>query len=66
MKNIKRSGPEKADLLTLEELDRAHIIKVLEKTNWKISGKDGAAKILGRKRTTLLAKMKKLKIIRPS
>jgi transcriptional regulator with GAF, ATPase, and Fis domain len=47
---------------TLEEVEREHIIKVLEKTNWQVSGDRGAAKILGMKRTTLEARMKKLNI----
>jgi formate hydrogenlyase transcriptional activator len=38
---------------------------VLEKTGWRISGPGGAAEILGLKRTTLQAKMKKLGINRP-
>ncbi|MFC2103184.1 sigma 54-interacting transcriptional regulator [Bacteroidota bacterium] len=48
--------------LPLEEVERQHIIKVLEKTNWQVSGEKGAAKILGMKRTTLEARIKKLNI----
>jgi transcriptional regulator with GAF, ATPase, and Fis domain len=51
---------------TLEEADRRHILAVLTKTGWRISGQDGAAEILGMKRTTLQAKMKKLGIQRPT
>ena len=51
---------------TLEEVDRRHILRVLEKTGWRVTGKNGAAEILGLKRTTLQAKMKKLGIKRPS
>ena len=47
---------------TLEEIEKQHIIKILEKTNWQVSGDKGAAKILGMKRTTLEARMKKLSI----
>ena len=47
---------------TLEEMERQHILKVLEKTNWQVSGDKGAAIILGMKRTTLEARMKKLNI----
>ena len=50
------------DFQTLEEIERQHIIKILEKTNWQVSGDKGAAKILGMKRTTLEARMKKLNI----
>ena len=47
------------DLKTLETLERDYIIKVLEKTNWKIRGKNGAAQILGMQPTTLESRMKK-------
>lgn len=50
------------EYFTLEEIERNHIIKTLEKTNWLVSGERGAAKILGIKRTTLEARMKKLNI----
>ncbi len=48
----------------LNELEKEHIISVLEKTNWKVSGEKGAAKILGLNATTLEARMKKLGIER--
>jgi DNA-binding NtrC family response regulator len=50
--------------LSLEEIERKHILSVLEKTGWRISGKGSAAGILGLKRTTLQSKMKKLGIQR--
>ena len=49
---------------SLEELERTHIIGVLERTGWRVSGEKGAAKILGLKPTTLEARMKKLGITR--
>jgi transcriptional regulator with GAF, ATPase, and Fis domain len=52
------------EIFTLQENEREHIIKALEKTDWRISGENGAAKILGIKRTTLEARMKKLSIRR--
>ena len=51
-------------LKTLEELDRQHIRAVLKATLWRVSGKYGAAEILGLKPTTLNARMKKLGITR--
>jgi PAS domain S-box-containing protein len=51
--------------LSLEEIERRHILSVLEKTGWRVSGKGSAAGILGLKRTTLQSKMKKLGIQRP-
>ncbi len=50
----------------LEEVERAHIVSVLETCNWKVRGKDGAAERLGLKRTTLQSRMKKLGIQRPA
>ncbi len=56
---------KKRKITTLEENEHSHILKALEFTNWKVSGKRGAAKLLGMKRTTLEARMKKLEIQRP-
>jgi chemotaxis protein methyltransferase CheR len=50
---------------TLEAIERDHIIRVLEQTNWKVSGKNGAAEILGLNRSTLRARIQKLGIHRP-
>jgi transcriptional regulator with GAF, ATPase, and Fis domain len=51
---------------TLMETDRALILRTLEATGWVIGGPAGAATHLGLKRTTLIAKMKKLGISRPA
>ncbi|MFO7684827.1 MAG: sigma 54-interacting transcriptional regulator [Desulfobacterales bacterium] len=51
---------------TLEDVERRHILGILEKTGWRLTGKGGAADILGLKRTTLYSKMKKLGIKRPA
>jgi PAS domain S-box-containing protein len=50
----------------LEDLERRHIVSVLEKTGWRIGGQGAAADVLGLKRTTLISKMKKLGIRRPN
>lgn len=47
---------------TMIEMERDHIIAVLESCNWKISGKGGAAEILDINVNTLNSKMKKLDI----
>jgi transcriptional regulator with GAF, ATPase, and Fis domain len=49
---------------TLDEVQRKHILKVLGRTQWQVSGASGAAKILGLKPTTLESRMKKLGISR--
>ncbi len=54
------------DHKTLEAVERDHIIQVLEETQWKVSGKDSAAEILGLKRSTLRARMRKLEIKKPT
>jgi transcriptional regulator with GAF, ATPase, and Fis domain len=51
--------------LTLEEAETRHIIEVLRQVNWVIGGPKGAAEKLGLKRTTLIAKMRRLGITRP-
>jgi transcriptional regulator with GAF, ATPase, and Fis domain len=48
----------------LHDMERRHILAVLEKTGWRLAGDGGAAEVLGLKRTTLRAKMKKLGIKR--
>jgi transcriptional regulator with GAF, ATPase, and Fis domain len=50
----------------LEDLERRHIVAVLEKAGWRVAGKGGAAEVLGLKRSTLISKMKKLRIHRPA
>ena len=74
---IRSSGPrlhladelKKPDLSTsqktLEAVERDHIIRVLEQTRWKVSGKNGAAEILGLNRSTFRNRMRKLKIRKP-
>ena len=57
-------GDAKAKARSLEDVEREHILVVLEETGWRVSGERGAAKILGLKRTTLEARMKKLEILR--
>jgi formate hydrogenlyase transcriptional activator len=50
---------------TWEDSDRALIVETLEQADWVVGGPRGAAARLGLKRTTLLAKMKRLGISRP-
>ena len=57
---INGSGP-----VTLEALEREHIIKTLREAGWVIGGNAGAAARLGLNRTTLNNRMRKLGITRP-
>jgi len=60
------SQSEDVVLSTLEDVERSHIRAVLERAHWRISGKGGAAEILGLVPTTLHSRMKKLGITRPN
>lgn len=60
--------PEEFNMDTIkhekDKLERAFILQALEKTNWRVSGKNGAARLLDVASTTLESKMKKLGIKR--
>ena len=51
---------------TLRDSERTLILKTLESVGWVVGGPKGAAAKLGLKRTTLIHKMQKLGIFRPS
>jgi formate hydrogenlyase transcriptional activator len=51
---------------TLEEIEREHIVRVLEEVYWRIEGPRGAARVLGINPSTLRARMVKLGIQKPS
>ena len=55
-----------APLPSFAEIQRQAILRVLERTRWRVSGPKGAAEALGLKPTTLESKMKKLGIRRPA
>jgi formate hydrogenlyase transcriptional activator len=55
-----RSRIANDDSDTLGGLERAHVMRVLEETNWIMSGSRGAAARLGLKRTTLQSRLKRL------
>jgi Transcriptional regulator containing GAF, AAA-type ATPase, and DNA binding domains len=48
----------------LAEVERDHILRALEASNWVVGGRNGAAERLGMKRTSLVYRMKKLRITR--
>ncbi len=50
---------------SLEEVERRHILEVLESSGWKLEGENGAAALLGLKPSTLRSRMQKLDIRRP-
>lgn len=61
---VEKKSNGKISQQKLNDVERDHIIEVLNKTGWKVSGEKGAAKILGLNPTTLEARMKKLGINR--
>ena len=56
--------PKEQSIDDMNEVERLHILKILERTNWKIEGKQGAANLLGLKPSTLRNRMVKLGIAR--
>ncbi len=62
--NPKKKVEKMEKILTLEEVQRNHIIETLKHTNWKVSGKSGAAELLAMRPTTLYSKMERLEIRR--
>jgi DNA-binding NtrC family response regulator len=59
------SSPPPPDSDGLDAVSRAHILHILNETNWVVAGPHGAAARLEMKRSTLNFKMKKLGIVRP-
>jgi formate hydrogenlyase transcriptional activator len=57
--------PDCPSPMKLVDSDRALIVETLERVGWIVGGPRGAATKLGLKRTTLLAKMRRLGISRP-
>jgi formate hydrogenlyase transcriptional activator len=51
---------------TLAEIQRRHVLEMLEQTSWIIEGDNGAAKRLDLHPNTLRSRMKKLGILRPA
>jgi formate hydrogenlyase transcriptional activator len=50
----------------LEEVERDHILRALEASNWVVGGPNGAAERLGMKRTSFVYKMQKHHVVRPA
>ena len=58
-------GGGAAGLVTMEEVERAHIVAALEHSAWIVEGPKGAASVLGLHPNTLRSRMAKLGIKRP-
>ena len=55
-----------SSLETLQDIERTHILKILQSTSWTLEGPQGAATILGLNPSTLRFRMGKLGIRRPT
>jgi transcriptional regulator with GAF, ATPase, and Fis domain/PAS domain-containing protein len=60
----KAEEPEGKEIKAISELERDHILQVLQQTGWRINGTKGAAVILGLNPNTLRSRMRKLNIVR--
>jgi transcriptional regulator with GAF, ATPase, and Fis domain len=56
--------PEAQDIMALADLERDHILQVLQQTGWRVQGEKGAAILLGLNPSTLRARMRKYDIRR--
>ena len=63
-KSLQAGDQEAGDGKGLAELERDHILQTLEKTEWRIEGKKGAAAMLGINPSTLRGRMRKVGIRR--
>ena len=57
-----------SDFLTVEQvrqLERENLVRALERSGWRVSGENGAARLLGMPPSTLNSRMKALGILRP-
>jgi formate hydrogenlyase transcriptional activator len=65
LESFSAGGESKLPMTGLEEVERDHIVRALEASNWVVGGPYGAAQRLGMKRTSLVYRMQKLRIRRP-
>jgi len=66
---VQATAADEPDFLTETELqlrERDNLMRILQKTNWKIKGPDGAAELLGVKPTTLLSRIDKWGLKKPA
>jgi PAS domain S-box-containing protein len=60
----KKAEAADGEIKALVELEHDHVLQVLQKTGWRIEGKNGAAVLLGLNASTLRARMRKYGIFR--
>ena len=57
---LSKKPPKEEQAISLEDVEREHMKKVLARTKWQIHGENGAAKLLGMNPSTLRSRMAKL------
>lgn len=57
-------GGERIEIKALFEVEREHILRTLQQTEWKVEGREGAAQLLQMNPSTLRARIRKLGIKR--
>jgi PAS domain S-box-containing protein len=62
---LAEGGPEILTVHELKSLERENIIRALDATDWRVSGRHGAARLLRMNPSTLASRMRALKITRP-
>lgn len=63
---FKQTGEKILTAQEMQQLERANMVQALEQANWKVSGKNGAAELLGINQSTFVSRMKALRIERKS
>jgi formate hydrogenlyase transcriptional activator len=63
---LRVDAPQDSTMVTLEDAERAHIVRALMETNWVVHGNRGAASILGINPSTLRSRIQKLGIKKES
>ena len=58
-------NPAESQNVSLEEVERDYIVRILEERHWKIEGVDGAARTLKLNPSTLRGRIRKFGIRRP-
>jgi transcriptional regulator of acetoin/glycerol metabolism len=62
---LSRHSAPPSTFLTLHDVERQHILRALEQTRGVLAGPNGAARLLGMRRSTVWSRMKKLGIEPP-
>jgi DNA-binding NtrC family response regulator len=64
--NVNQPEPEYLTEPEIRRRERENLLAVLQKTGWKIKGADGAAELLGVKPSTLISRIAKMRLKKPS